>query len=296
MASLKDFTEGRRDLIMVDPRKLQVKAGFNVRQDSPSYLQHIAELKESIRENGIKTPLEVFIEGDALYVSAGHTRLRSVMELIAEGVEIKTIPCLPEAKGTSEVDRTLNLIVSNSGKPLEPIEQAEVFKRLLGYGWTNADIARKTGYSQSHIGNCIALAAAPEAIKDMVRNEEVSATLATEIVKEQGAQKAVETLAEAKATADGKKITKKHLRAPAAPAEPKAKEDRKATKEIGQELAFCADRLIAKLPKDRRGFRAEFDAMIWALEEARRVGLLPEPKFDYADYAHQKEVAKENAA
>lgn len=105
------------------------------------------------------------------------------------------------------------MLTRNSGKPLSALEQGEVVKRLLAFGWTEAQVARKTGYSQTHIANLLTLSSAPAEVTEMVRKGEVSARLATEVVHKTGDQ-AAQVLGDAlaKARQAGKeKVTAKHL-------------------------------------------------------------------------------------
>ena len=216
---LKDLAAGVSDLFKFDPRILQIDPTFNVRRDTPELRQHIDELKGSIREHGVKKPLKVRLDGERVFIVDGHTRLRAVMELIEDGAEIETVPCVPEARFVSEADRTLDLLTENSGKPLEPLEKGEVFKRLLAFGWDEARIALKSGLGVKQVQNLLALSAAPEAVKEMVSNGEVSATTALRAVQAEGGAQATETLKEAvaEAKANGKgKATPKAVAAAAA--------------------------------------------------------------------------------
>jgi len=80
--------------------------------------------------------------------------------------------------------------------------------------WTTAEIAKKTGWSLSHIQNLITLHDSPDAILDMVKDGKVSATLATKLVKEKGAEEAqamLEQAVDTSAKAGKKKATQGDL-------------------------------------------------------------------------------------
>src|ERR1044072_748044 len=139
--------QGKRDAYPFDPRLLKIDASYNVRDlDAADERADLDELKESIRANGVRVPLEVRLVDEDVFVVAGHRRHKAVMELIAEGEEIKAVPVMPEPKHTSDVDRIINLVVSNSGKPLKPLEVAEVVRRLGAFGWANGQIAKRLGW------------------------------------------------------------------------------------------------------------------------------------------------------
>lgn len=177
--------QGKRDAYPFDPRMLKIDAGYNIRDlDSPEEREELDTLKEMIRSNGVKTPLEVRLRDDDVIIVAGHRRHRAVMELIAEGEDIKSVPVLPEAKGTSEADRVVNLVLSNSGKPLKPLQTAEVVRRLVAFGWDKTQIAQRLGWkSVATVAQHLDMLAMPEAVKNHVRQGEISATTARRLAK-----------------------------------------------------------------------------------------------------------------
>ena len=71
-----DAVKGRFDAFRVDPRALKITDGYNVRDFSTPYArERLAELKESIREEGgVLVPLEVRMVGDDLHIVSGHRR------------------------------------------------------------------------------------------------------------------------------------------------------------------------------------------------------------------------------
>lgn len=176
----------RRDMFQVDPRKLKVDPEYNARaMDSKETREHIAGLKASIIANGVKVPLEVRLgERDQIFIVAGHCRQIAVMEAIKDGAEIAAVPCVLESKGTSEVDRTVNLIISNSGKPLAPLEVAAVVKRLDAYGWSAKQIAERLGWKSTNtVKQHLDMVGMKEDLKARVNRGEVSATTARNIAK-----------------------------------------------------------------------------------------------------------------
>lgn len=177
--------QGKRDAYPFDPRLLKVDSGYNVRDlDAADERDDLNELKESIRSNGVRVPLEVRLVDEEVFIVAGHRRHKAVMELIGEGEEIKSVPVMPEPKHTSEVDRILNLVISNSGKPLKPLEIAEVVRRLVAFGWDKAQIAKRIGWkSHASVTQHLELLALPEPVKEQVREGDISATEAAKVVR-----------------------------------------------------------------------------------------------------------------
>jgi ParB/RepB/Spo0J family partition protein len=213
MATLKQLASGRKDLFMLDPNIIQEEPGWNVRTNNDELTAHIRQLADSIKENGVQMPLTVYMKGDIPTITDGHCRLKAVKLAISEGAEIETVPVRNEERTANDADRTLSMLTRNSGKSLTPMEQSEVVKRLLSFGWLQSKISRRTGYSRSHITNLITLSSAPAQVQKMVKSGEVSATLATQTIKENGS-KAVDVLEKAVGTAkkEGKKkATRQHV-------------------------------------------------------------------------------------
>lgn len=202
---VQDFLK-RKDMFQADPRVLKIRPGWNARHDSPDLRNANAELRESIRANGVLEPLTIIQDEETFYVTNGHRRLGAVMALIAEGVEIATVPVRLEERGTNEADHVLSMLTRNSGKPLTPLETAEVVKRLLGFGWDLAKVAAKTGFTPAHLDWLLKLLETPEPVKALVSQGDVSATLAVQVVRKAGAADAPAILQAASnlAKADGK--------------------------------------------------------------------------------------------
>lgn len=176
--ALKDHAEGRTDVYKIDPRKIKIKEGWNSREASdPANATHVAELAASIKEIGVKRPLICSMEGDDIFVSDGHCRLQAVMHLIEQGVEIKTIPVLPDDRYANEGDRVFNQIVHNAGKPLTQLEQAKVFKRLVDLGWAQKDIALKAGISGGRVSQLLELLILPVILQKYIIEGKASASM-----------------------------------------------------------------------------------------------------------------------
>ena len=167
--ALKDFAEGRTDVYKIDPRKLRIKEGWNSRDFSdPANMEHVKTLAASIREVGVKEPLKVNMEDNVPYVTNGECRLRAVMLLIEQGVEIKSVPVMGEDRFANEADRLFTQFISNSGKPFGPIENARLFKRLVDMGWAQKDIAGKSGMSGGRVSQLLALNTLPISIQQLI--------------------------------------------------------------------------------------------------------------------------------
>lgn len=211
---LRELAESSFSGYRIDPRKIKVEKGHNVRNfDLEENQKHVESLASSIAANGVQNPLVVrFTKGEAWLVD-GECRLRATMQAIKNGADIKTVPVIQEPQHTSEEDRIVELLTRNSGKQLNFLERGEVFTRLKNFGWTDAQIAQKTGITQAHVSNIMALHTAPKEIKKAVADGTVSSSTAIQLIRDHGedAPKVLKEVA-AEAKHDGKaKITAKDM-------------------------------------------------------------------------------------
>ena len=214
MANIKDFAESRGTLLNVDPRNIHVMDDLNARNlATQDNVEHIEWLSKSIATEGVKVPLTVFQQDNKLYVSDGHCRLAATLLAIEGGADIKTVPCIPEARGTNDVDRILSQNVFNSGKQLTPLERGVNFKKAVALGASVAHIAKAVGMSTSYVHQVINFQAAPAEVHAAVANGEISSTLALDLVRERGVEEGAKAVKEAvtAAKAEGKKATAKHV-------------------------------------------------------------------------------------
>jgi ParB family chromosome partitioning protein len=215
MPDLKDLADKRAALLYFDPLRLQIKPGLNGRDMASAETEaQIEWLATSIAEKGVIEPLEIFREGDAVFVSHGHCRLAAAKLAISRGVDVKLVPCVQEPRGTSAASRLLNQIIVNAGNPLSPIEIGRNIMRCIALGKSKADIAQEIGRSLSYVVNALDFQAASPDVHNLVRQGDVSATLAASTIRKEGPTKGADTIKKAVASAKAKgkkKATKKDL-------------------------------------------------------------------------------------
>jgi ParB/RepB/Spo0J family partition protein len=221
---LRDLKVSARDQLMIDPRIIIIDDGQNPRNyDLPENHAHLDALKRSIRENGTLVPLLVRYDPErkAAVLVDGECRLRANLELIAEGVEIATVPTI-QVPGGNEQDRLLTSITANTGKPLSKWELGGAFQRLFRFGWSEETIAKKSGYEERFVREAMELADAPEEVKQLLSSQAVTPALALSELRTNGAA-AVETLKAAAVAAqnNGHKTAKRSKAQSKAPAQPK---------------------------------------------------------------------------
>jgi ParB-like chromosome segregation protein Spo0J len=213
MARLKDLVESAYDAFRVDPRKLLFDE-LNPRDyDSQETKEHIRWLADNIKQNGVKVPIEVRMDADKVYVTDGGCRVRASLLAISEGADLATIPAMAETRYASQEDRLLSMLVRNTGKSLSALEQADVFARLLAFGWSEVKVVEKTGYSMSHVTGQLKLRASAPELKQSVSSGEIAATEAVKIIRSHGEDAPrIASLAIEVAKSNGKtKATAKHV-------------------------------------------------------------------------------------
>jgi ParB/RepB/Spo0J family partition protein len=225
---LRDLKTSARDQLMIDPRIILVDDAFNPRDYTlPENHAHLDELKRSIRENGVLVPLLVRYDAarKAAVLNDGECRLRAVLELIAEGVEILTVPTI-QVSGGNDSDRLLIAITANTGKPLSKWELGNAFQRLYKFGWDEPKIATKTGYVERFIREAMELADAPDEIKQLLSAQAVTPSLALAELRANGSA-AVENLqaAAVAAQSSGQKTAKRAKSKSIPPAKPRTENE-----------------------------------------------------------------------
>jgi ParB family chromosome partitioning protein len=111
----------------------------------------LAELANSIKENGIIEPLVVRRTGDGFELIAGERRLRA-----AKMVGLKEVPIV-----IKDVTRTESLelaIIENiQREDLNPVEEAEAYKSLINTGLSQELVAKKVGKERATVANYLRL-------------------------------------------------------------------------------------------------------------------------------------------
>jgi len=187
---------GRSDLLKIDPKEIKIQDGWNPRAE----FGDIQTLANDIKENGLLVPIRIKRVGDDLVVVDGERRMRAVKLLLEQGVEIKAVPAmLISGKGDSEL--MFEALSTNTGKPLTFSEEAEAFRRLVAWGVTQSDIARRIGRDPAYVSARMTFVnnATPE-VKQAVAENKISKSTAMAIANKNDAAKQSELLAKAQSS------------------------------------------------------------------------------------------------
>jgi len=126
--------------------------------------EELDELAESVREKGILQPILVRKTGDVYTIVAGERRFRA-----AKQEKLKKVPVIVKEFTEKEV-LEISLIENIQRKDLNPIEQAEAYKRLSDeFGATQEDIAKSLGKSRPVVTNKLRLLTLSERILSYLR-------------------------------------------------------------------------------------------------------------------------------
>ena len=131
---------------------------------------YLDELSLSIKKNGIIQPLSVRKLGDNKYeLLAGECRLRGAK--LAGLLKVPVVVCNVD----DQTALAFGLIENIQRKDLNPIEEAEAFKRLLEeFSLTHDELSTRVGKSRSHISNLLRLNKLEDFIKDNIINGKIS--------------------------------------------------------------------------------------------------------------------------
>ena len=171
----------RNEVFNVEPAKIIVRGGWNPRTDFSGE----DDLVSSIAQNGVIVPLRVKrAQDDQIILIDGERRLRATLRAISEGHGIKSLPCIFERQNISDPEAMVVSLLTNAGKPLDPVEESEAFSRLANWGLTQQDIATKIGKSVSYVAQRLELRDASPELKQAVQDDAVSLKTARDIVSQ----------------------------------------------------------------------------------------------------------------
>lgn len=212
-------------VIYFDPTAIETSP-YQARESYPD----LDELAESILSEGQQIPIRLWLTATSLdngatitdgnkyyiaYCHDGNRRLRAfrlALEkdpnnvMIAKGIKAIIIPEISSETEALISQYTLN----NTGRAFDPLEEAMICKKLSKAGFNNSEIASKLGKSPVWVGDTLKLLTYSDEVKQMIRDGQLSASLAiSQLKKTDDKQELENTLVEA-AKVHGK-VTKSKL-------------------------------------------------------------------------------------
>jgi len=130
---------------------------------------HIEELAESIKSKGVLLPLIVRRANDGYVLVAGERRWRA-----AQRAGLRELPVMVREVSEKEAFE-LALIENIQREDLNPVEEAEAYKRLIEeHGLTQEELAARVGKDRSTVANALRLLRLPDAIKEAIVSGQLS--------------------------------------------------------------------------------------------------------------------------
>ena len=129
----------------------------------------LAELIASIKDKGILQPILVRVSGNGYEVVAGERRLKA-----ARALKLQEVPVI--VKNVTDREAFVLALVENiQREELNPIEEAEGFKRLIEeFHFTQENIADSVGRDRTTITNLLRVLRLPKEIQDYVVQAKLS--------------------------------------------------------------------------------------------------------------------------
>ena len=150
------------DINLLFPSPFQPRKDFDI--------QALNSLVDSIREKGILQPLLVRKNGDKFEIIAGERRYRA-----AKIAGINMLPVIIkdiDDKEALEIALIENIMRENPS----PIEEAEGYARLMNeFSHTQEALSQVIGKSRSQVANTLRLLNLPDSVKQMLRENKLSA-------------------------------------------------------------------------------------------------------------------------
>ncbi|MBS9335119.1 ParB/RepB/Spo0J family partition protein [Fructobacillus sp. M1-13] len=129
----------------------------------------IKELAQSIKENGLLTPIIVRKTGAKYQIIAGERRFRATKTL-----KTKTITAIVR-ETNDETMATLALIENLQRDNLDPIEEARAYANLMAQlDLTQSKLADRVGKERTTVANALRLLKLPDKVQELVQKGELS--------------------------------------------------------------------------------------------------------------------------
>jgi len=167
--------------ILVDPEKLKA----NPNQPRKIFNEEeLAELADSIKQQGIIQPIIAEDAGDGTYtIIAGERRARA-----ARLAGLKEVPVVLR-KYSDEKRMVVSLIENIQRANLNPIEEAQAYKQLAELeSLSQEDVAARVGKNRATVANALRLLKLPAPMQESIKKNELSPGHARAVLSVSGAK------------------------------------------------------------------------------------------------------------
>ena len=135
------------------------------------------ELADSIREHGVLQPIMVRPVGSQYELIAGERRWRASRQ-----AQRDTIPAIV-VEFDDETALEVSIIENLQREDVSPLEEAAMFRKMTGLGYSVRQLAKKIGKDKGYIENRIRLADAPPEVRELVSVRKDTLSHAYELMK-----------------------------------------------------------------------------------------------------------------
>ncbi len=144
----------------ISPNKSQPRKHFEEKA--------LSELCESIKEKGIIEPLVVRRALDGYELIAGERRWRASRMAGLAKVPVVVV------EANEEESLELAIIENIQREGLNPIEEADSYRALMGFGLTQDDVAKKVGKERATVANYLRLLKLPHEVREEIVKGNIS--------------------------------------------------------------------------------------------------------------------------
>lgn len=160
-----------RDILLTDIRRDDSQPRKKFDADS------IAELAQSIKANGLLSPILLRQDDDGYIIVAGERRYRAVQSLGWETI----------AADVREIDaggaRWAALVENVQRDDLTPIEEANAYRALLDTGISQTELGKRIGKGQSYIATKLRLLKMPKGLQNSLDTGEINEGHAKQLLR-----------------------------------------------------------------------------------------------------------------
>ena len=180
-ASDRDSAKNQKGEVFIAVEKLKANPGQPRKNFDP---EELAELAESIRQQGIIQPIIAEDAGDGSYIIiAGERRTRA-----ARLAGLTEVPAILR-KYSDEKRMEVSLIENIQRADLNPVEEASAFRQLMDLsGLSQDEVASRVGKNRATVANALRLLKLPPEMQESLRKNELSPGHARAILSAPGAR------------------------------------------------------------------------------------------------------------
>lgn len=177
----------RTDIYTMNPMDIKVKWADNPRYDYGTE-EEWAELKNSIRNEGVKNPVQIYLDKktNEVYLAQGYRRMKAVLELVNEGLtDLKAIK-VQLIEFNEETILQNHYTQNNTGKPLNDIEMGELLLKVKKLsGQSLEEIASRFGMTYQKVNKLINFVTQASSMnKKLVAQKKLSLNSAIAVTKQ----------------------------------------------------------------------------------------------------------------